>query len=470
MRAFSVLLALRYLRSRWINVVGALGVALAVWALIVVMAVFAGFIGGIRDDVDRSSPALLVTDLPPLQPFALLRPAIEADPDVLACAPRLRQVAEFFRRAGTQLVEHSQAIEFVHEESNFVQLLGIDPVRELQTTRLPECLQRAPICRVLDPEQPLAITDEQEWRGRQKVGLPVPPRLADFRAIWPGLLLSFRRVRYLSGLDAGDPIDVVSAAIGGPGAPPGHAVMPLHKVFAFAGVFDTGHRMYDETTALVPIESLRTMLGQDAGSDDSIDLVTDIAIAVRAGAGLQQVAERLRAAVQQRLPAGSKPCSVLTWEQQNEVFLVAVGIEQGLMKIVLLAVMLIATFLIYATLHMMVMQKVKDLGILSALGGTPGAVGNVFVTCSLVVGGGGCIAGVVLGVLTARYLNPILAVLHIELFPREVYDMPNGVPVRLDPLWIAQVTVGAFVLSLLAAWLPARKAARMDPVEALSYE
>jgi lipoprotein-releasing system permease protein len=144
-----------------------------------------------------------------------------------------------------------------------------------------------------------------------------------------------------------------------------------------------------------------------------------------------------------------------------------------MMTLVMFVVMLIAAFLIYATLNMMVTQKVKDVGILSALGGAPAAVGAIFTRCGFVIGALGGAAGMAAGTLSAIYLDTFDKWMHdtfgFELFPREMFDLPH-IPYQLEPALIVQVALAALGLSLLVAWLPARKAARMHPVQALAYE
>jgi ABC-type lipoprotein release transport system permease subunit len=88
--AFSPFLAVRFLLTRRINMLAASGVMFAAWAMIVVNGVFSGFVGNIRDDVRRSTPDLLVTDLPHDTGYEQLRGAIEADDAVAATSPRLR--------------------------------------------------------------------------------------------------------------------------------------------------------------------------------------------------------------------------------------------------------------------------------------------------------------------------------------------------------------------------------------------
>lgn len=463
--AFSWFLAIRYLRGRWINFLGILGVAVAVWAPIVVIAVFSGFISGIRQDVRRCTPDLLVTDLPARQSYEALRPTIEQDRDVAASAPRLRHYGTFYLRNTGNLVEHSRAIEFSHLDTNFVMLVGIDQGREVRATSIADWVGRAPRqSRPHDALHPLDVPLAAQQRGRQRIGLPVSD--GETRQLCPGLLLGSHRVRNLPFLDIGDPIDLLTAVYDDRAGSKGE-VKPLQKLFEYAGAFQTGHRLHDETHAYVPIEALRTMLGHDAEDDGSIDLITDVAINVVPGADLHAVAGRLQQALAPLVPGGK--VSVLDWEEQNDVFLGATTVERAMMKIVLFVVMLIAAFLIYATLSMMVTQKVKDIGILGALGGAPASVGSVFVFCGFVIGVTGGLIGAGAGVLTTIWLNEILDALHLQLFPADMFDLAR-LPVELDLAWVVQVTLLALALSLLVAWLPARRAARMDPVQSLSYE
>ncbi|MEQ1634188.1 MAG: FtsX-like permease family protein, partial [Planctomycetota bacterium] len=126
-----------------------------------------------------------------------------------------------------------------------------------------------------------------------------------------------------------------------------------------------------------------------------------------------------------------------------------------------------------ATLHRMVTQKTKDIGILTALGGSQRGVGQIFTRCGMVIGAFGVLSGVVLGLVTLWNLNPLndwlFENIGFELFPRTLFDLPK-VPYRIETPWLVGVAVSAFVLTLFVAWVPARMAARMHPVKALSYE
>jgi len=314
-----------------------------------------------------------------------------------------------------------------------------------------------------------------EYAARAAADLPRDPNPERHRSVWPGALFGWPRVFANPHAVQGDPFDVLCVAF--PTEDADGAVMRPHTTrMAFAGWFSAGSRMFDETSVLVPIETLRTMLGHDAYDPNSVDLVTDVAIAPRDGltdVELASLSSRLQQRAQDALPDGSGACEVLDWRQQNETFLSAVAQEQAMMEIVLFVVMLVSAFVIYTTLHMMVTQKVKDIGIVAAVGGAPGGIGAVFLLSGVVVGVLGTALGVTAGVLSAVWLNPVNDWLYesfqVELFPRGLFDL-DEVPCHLEPSWVVAVGVGAVLLSVLVAFLPARKAARLNPVTALSFE
>ncbi|MCR9248501.1 MAG: FtsX-like permease family protein [bacterium] len=493
--AFSPFLALRYLLRRPIMLIGVFGVTFAVWSLLVVDGIFTGFVTEIRADVRRSTPDVLVTDLPHDTSYERLRAVIAADPAVRATAPRLRHQGILqprpAPRGSSSPTIGTNAVNFedMTMDSGFALLLGVDPLREPEVTPLGEWLDRsvevlhahsitrARRSEVLEDPDPdrrsfLLTADHVEWDMRRIFDLPRPERVEDHRSEWPGMIAGWRRLTSLKLIEQGYPIDLMTASFDVAGD--GSAQVNTRRIpMAFGGYFATSHRMFDQSMVLVPIETLRTLLGHDIEDDEAIDIVTDVAVAMQPGlsAGeLSAAKSRIRTAVASEI---GDECAVIDWREQNSVFLRAIAQEHSMMQFVLFVVMIVAAFVIYATLHMMVVQKWKDIGILAAIGGTRRGIGAVFVFCGLVVGSVGATIGSVLGWLSVHYLNDINDWFHrttgASLFPRHLFDLPV-IPVHLELSWVIQVALGAVLLALLVALLPARKAARMEPVAALSYE
>ena len=147
--AFSWLLALRYLRSRWVNVLAVIGVAVAVAALIFVRSMFTGFLSDIRVNVRKTAPDLLITSLPHEQSFADLEQLLARDDlasDIAAIAPRLRHYGVFYQRNFERGTQHT-AVDFNNVNNSFVQLIGIDPEREQTVTGFLSWVEAAPTAR-----------------------------------------------------------------------------------------------------------------------------------------------------------------------------------------------------------------------------------------------------------------------------------------------------------------------------------
>ena len=113
------------------------------------------------------------------------------------------------------------------------------------------------------------------------------------------------------------------------------------------------------------------------------------------------------------------------------------------------------------------------IGIVAAIGGAPRGIGSVFLITGTVVGVLGSLLGVLAGYLSSIWLNPVndwfYRNFEIEIFPRHLFDL-QGVPCHLEPSWVVAVAIGAVLLAVLVALIPAGKASRMNPVTALAFE
>jgi lipoprotein-releasing system permease protein len=121
----------------------------------------------------------------------------------------------------------------------------------------------------------------------------------------------------------------------------------------------------------------------------------------------------------------------------------------------------------------MVTEKRRDIGILCALGSTPGGILGMFLMVAFWQAIVGATLGAVIGVVAAWNIDPIerwlSRTLNIEIFDRTVYYFDH-IPSIVEVSGVALIVLGAFSCTLLFAAIPALKAARMHPIDALRYE
>ena len=195
--------------------------------------------------------------------------------------------------------------------------------------------------------------------------------------------------------------------------------------------------------------------------------ITSIQIRLKDFDNADEVVARLKAA----FPPGVM--TVKTWEQKQGPLLAAVEIESAILNVLLFLIIAVAGFGILAIFFMIVVEKTRDIGILKALGAGSRGVMTIFLSYGLALGIVGSGVGVVIGLLFVDHINTIedwlTKLTGRKVFDETIYYFPE-IPTLVNPMMVIWVALGAMTIAVLASVLPARRASRLRPVEALRYE
>jgi len=234
---------------------------------------------------------------------------------------------------------------------------------------------------------------------------------------------------------------------------------PVLERFVLGGVFEAGVIQHDTLLALVHTSDAARILN-----------IGDAVISVRFRVDDVMTAPVIAASLQERL---GDTVSASDWTMENVNYFRAVRVEKMMMSLILSLVIGVAAFNIVASLVMVVTDKTTDIAVLRTLGMGPDGVVRVFFVQGAVIGWAGVLIGVVLGVVLAIYVPVIVPFLEqlfsFQIMPGDVYYV-SRIPSELELPDVTIVAIAAFVLTSLATLYPARRAALVNPAEALRYE
>ncbi len=246
------------------------------------------------------------------------------------------------------------------------------------------------------------------------------------------------------------------------GAPPKFA----SDNFTIVDFYESKMLEYDSMFVFMPIKELQKQRGMTDGPN-GVGYVNAVEIKLRPGADGNVVRDKLRAAFSPAL------YQVETWRDKQGALLAAVQMETTILNILLFLIIAVAGFGILAIFYMIVVEKTRDIGILKSLGASGRGVMGIFLAYGLSLGLVGSGAGLILGLSFVHYINPIAdglgSLMGRPLFNPEIYYLYR-IPTIVFPETAAWIVAGALGIAMLASVLPALRAARLHPVEALRYE
>ena len=427
---FGLFLGLRYLRPRRtfvsiITLISVTGVALGVALLIIVISVMTGYDRELHEKILGFEPHLTVIHEGGfVENWQEVRKTMLATPGVLAAAPVMR---------GPVLVD-SRGRRVSPE------IIGVHPDLIGTILDLPALMAKGKGKFDLSGDNAVVGVDLA-----RTLGLGVGDKITVYSP--KSLEAVANQLDKLKGQQATDEqLDEVRSL-----------VVPTE--LTVTGIFDSGRAPFDSQHFFVPLH-----VGQELYELDGL------VHGVSAKTTDPYHVERTKRALLDRL---GSPLDARTWIDENAMLFNAIQVERMTMAVLLSVVVVVAAFCVMITLITVTVQKTREIGIMKAVGASEEQIVGVFLWQGIVVGTLGAVGGLGLGLGVLRALNPFKNWMQhtfgVEVFARQVYGFADL------PYWtrwqdVALIGTGAFLLCLLAAWVPARQSARRDPVKSLRFE
>ena len=411
---YPLFIATRYLLAKRkqaiiyvISVISALGIIVGVGALVVVLSLMTGFQDEIQSKILEGNAHLTI------------RAGWSGRPvdDVPATIARVRDLAPV-AAAAPVVYERGMATSQLNPSGVTVLIKGIDPQAEPRVTAV-----------------------ATQVRGDLKALSRPAPDGRDRAILGKDLALSL-------GVGVGDVIRLIIAQAN---VSP-FLTVPRSREFEVAGLSDAGFQEYDSSRIYVSIGAARSFVG----------LSPDEATAIEARVKRPDRLERAARAVQSALGESYNVDDLI---RMNHTFFSALRLEKLAMSIAIGLIVLVAALNIVSILILMVMEKVRDIGVLTAMGAASRGIRRIFLLQGLILGTSGTAAGVAGGVGLAWILDRY----RLVSLPADIYFIAY-VPFHIRPLDVLLVAALAVLVSFLATLYPSWRAAQLDPSEALRYE
>jgi len=212
----------------------------------------------------------------------------------------------------------------------------------------------------------------------------------------------------------------------------------INLTLTVVGIFKTNNSKEDKTKSYVNLATGQQFLKENNA------YVTDINVNIDNPDRAPQVAKEL---------TNLTGYKAEDWIAANETYMAASRIRKIVIMFISFTLLIVSSFGIYNILNMTVSQKINDIAILKAMGFNGGDVIRIFVYQALTIGALGVILGVLLALILVQALQHVYIGGDIGYFP-----------IRFEPwVFVRGIFIGLFI-TFLAGYVPAKKAAKVDPV------
>ena len=418
---FEFLIALRYLRSKraeggvstmtWISLVG---ITLSVFALIATLSVRSGFRAEFTDTILGANAHITVYKQPTKDQKGNVNRSIrdyEKLNSLLSSLPSIDRAAPLIR---------GQVMASANGTTTGVDIFGISPENILS------------IKRVSNPKT----------------------SIGDIKNFSKGLAIGSGVAQSLS-VSIGDKVKLISPN----GVKSAFGTSPRVKTFEVQYIFKAGRHDMDKVRIYMPFKNAQEYFDRD-------NLADEIEVLVRQPNKIEEVVEELSSRIDGQF-------LFWTWKDASGNYLRALEIEDNVMFIIMSILVLIATMNIVSGLIMLVKNKSRDIAILRTIGLSERSVLRIFFLCGAMTGIIGTIMGTLMGCAFAIYVDPIFSVINV-LSGGDVWDPTirgiYSIPAQLRWEDVLTAVLISLFLTFSITYFPAKRAARLDPIEALRYE
>jgi len=444
---FSSFVAIRYLKPKRtfvsiISVISILGVALGVWAMIVVNSVFTGYGERIKESIIGFEPHIVVDSGGSLKNWPVVYEKIRSIEGVVSVTPYVS----------------GQVIMSFQDWRSAPVIRGILPPEGEELERM-----MAKLARQSDPSFPHDSTKtipQGEFIGENDFySAVIGDGIAEAQGIHVGdKILLYSQSNINSILNS---LDAVEKA--GNDERRKEGINEIREMTApqevtVKGIFDSGNWDFDANIVFLHLETAQVLYSFDPDDCHGIAVRFDDPFKV----------DQFQARLHEILP---KHFRVQTWAQLNKATFDAVAIERQMMFLILFIIMIVGSFGIMSTMITITVQRRTEIGILKALGSVDGQIARLFLCQGILVGAIGVVAGFALAQLTIWKRNLLASWLGstfgVEFFSSEVYKIDGGIPAEQTLKDLSIITVSALACCTLAALVPALIAAFLPPAKAL---
>lgn len=406
-KKFEFFAAKRYLKAKRkglftiiTTLIAIAGIAIGVAALITTLSVMNGFQKDIQEKIIGAQAHIIVYGKMSFEKYEKIEKKLISNPKILFAAPAV----------------YGQAILSHKNNSTGIVLRGLDPEKEKKVNKLDRFLTKG------------------GWTLPEYDKSKLPP------------LVLGQELAYNMGLIMGDEVILISPQAAGIAI----GIVPRMKKFKISGFLKTGYYEFDNNfgyTTLGPACDFLNLRNDITGIEiklKNIEESSAVAKEISSILGLGYV--------------------IKTFEQVNQTLYAALKLEKYMMFLILILIVFVAALNIASNLILLSIEKTRDIGILKAIGATPGGIKKIFWWEGLMMGTTGIFCGIALGLLLCwfiAYHSPV------EL-PSDIYYLTK-VPVSVRWTDILFITAGSYILCFLAILYPAYRSSKINPVDAIRY-